>query len=179
MSFRFGNIPDEFDARDIPLYSTGTVRSLLTSSSQSTAKASTQVVLPDLPPIYNQGDIGSCVGNAVAAALRYAHRKNAGIAYADFKPSRLFIYYNARGYGDPAKMNDKLRPPNVQKRALKDSGTTNRAAIHSLLVQGVCTESTWPYGNPSSNEETDAFNNLDAKPNPVEPADWGNVISEA
>src|SRR5208282_6944555 len=47
-----------------------------------------------MPPIYNQGELGSCVANAVGAAVEYdqdvEHPANV------FQPSRLFIYYNAR-----------------------------------------------------------------------------------
>src|SRR4051812_16965636 len=45
------------------------------------------------PPVYNQGDIGSCTANAIAAALQFDRRKQ---KLAEFIPSRLFIYYNER-----------------------------------------------------------------------------------
>src|ERR1017187_4082475 len=45
------------------------------------------------PPVYNQGQIGSCTANAIAAALEFGRKKQ---KLADFIPSRLFIYYNER-----------------------------------------------------------------------------------
>src|SRR5260221_11513884 len=43
--------------------------------------------------IYNQGDLGSCTGNAVAGAFEFDRRKQ---QLPDFLRSRLFIYYNER-----------------------------------------------------------------------------------
>ena len=45
------------------------------------------------PPVYNQGNIGSCTANAIAAALQFDRKKQ---KLSDFVPSRLFIYYNER-----------------------------------------------------------------------------------
>ena len=45
------------------------------------------------PPVYNQGQIGSCTANAIAATLEFDRKKQ---KLADFIPSRLFIYYNER-----------------------------------------------------------------------------------
>ena len=45
------------------------------------------------PPVYNQGQIGSCTANAIAAALQFDRKKQ---KLSDFIPSRLFIYYNER-----------------------------------------------------------------------------------
>jgi C1A family cysteine protease len=45
------------------------------------------------PPVYNQGQIGSCTANAIAAAIEFDRKKQ---KLADFVPSRLFIYYNER-----------------------------------------------------------------------------------
>ena len=41
-----------------------------------------------LPPVYNQGNVGSCTGNALGGAVEYDDN--------GFHPSRLFIYYNER-----------------------------------------------------------------------------------
>ncbi len=46
------------------------------------------------PPVYDQGRIGSCTANAIAAALEFDVMKQ-GIKPV-FTPSRLFIYYNER-----------------------------------------------------------------------------------
>lgn len=45
-------------------------------------------------PIYNQGNLGSCVSNAISflyCAIEYKQ-----INYLNIKLSRLFIYYNGR-----------------------------------------------------------------------------------
>ncbi|HKF79169.1 MAG TPA: peptidase, partial [Candidatus Dormibacteraeota bacterium] len=46
------------------------------------------------PPVYDQGQIGSCTANAIAGAIQFDRLKNA--EQPDFVPSRLFIYYNER-----------------------------------------------------------------------------------
>ncbi len=46
-----------------------------------------------MPPVYNQGHIGSCSSNAISAAIQYQrHISNK----RDIVPSRLFTYFNAR-----------------------------------------------------------------------------------
>src|SRR5215470_18313882 len=45
------------------------------------------------PKVYNQGQIGSCTANAIAAAIEFDRKKQ---KLSDFVPSRLFIYYNER-----------------------------------------------------------------------------------
>src|SRR5262249_45386698 len=46
---------------------------------------------PSMPAVYDQGQLGSCTGNAIAAAMEF-ERDRQGLS--DFVPSRLFIYYN-------------------------------------------------------------------------------------
>ena len=46
---------------------------------------------PQFPPVFDQGQLGSCTANVIAAAFQFDQLKQ-GIA--DFTPSRLFIYYN-------------------------------------------------------------------------------------
>ena len=73
-------------------------------------------------PIYDQGDIGSCVGNGTAGVINFIQPQVA--------PSRLFIYYNARVIeGDPQQ----------------DGGAEIHDAITSVVKQGVCPESLWEY----------------------------------
>src|ERR1700692_1800905 len=45
------------------------------------------------PPVYNQGELGSCTANALAAALDYERNRQ---KMPFLNPSRLFIYYNER-----------------------------------------------------------------------------------
>lgn len=48
-----------------------------------------------MPAIYDQGQLGSCVANAVAALLQY-ERTRQGLPEGQHVPSRLAIYYGAR-----------------------------------------------------------------------------------
>jgi hypothetical protein len=52
-----------------------------------------QDLRPECPPVYDQGELGSCTANAIAAAIQFDQMKQ-GVKV--FMPSRLFIYYNER-----------------------------------------------------------------------------------
>ena len=41
-----------------------------------------------MPPVYDQGALGSCVGNAIASNVEFLLKKEKKV---DFTPSRLFI----------------------------------------------------------------------------------------
>src|SRR6266850_8559686 len=45
------------------------------------------------PPVYDQGQLGSCTANAIGGAIEFDRIKQ---SLPDFVPSRLFIYYNER-----------------------------------------------------------------------------------
>ncbi len=45
------------------------------------------------PPVYDQGQLGSCTANSISAAIEFDRLKE---KLSDFMPSRLFIYYNER-----------------------------------------------------------------------------------
>ena len=49
---------------------------------------------PQCPPIYDQGQLGSCTANAIGAAIQFDRMKQQ--LSPNFIPSRLFIYYNER-----------------------------------------------------------------------------------
>jgi C1A family cysteine protease len=80
-----------------------------------------------MPPVYNQGSLGSCTANAIGGAIEYLHEKD---GLGNLMPSRLFIYYNER-----------LKEGNVKI----DSGAQIRTGIKSVNAQGACDEETWPY----------------------------------
>ena len=80
-----------------------------------------------MPPVYDQGELGSCSANAVGASLQYNQRKQKVLV---FRPSRLFIYYNTRV---------------LEKTVDEDSGATIRNAVKSVVKCGACTETRWPY----------------------------------
>ena len=64
-------------------------------SEKQTKSVSSKFSLRNMcPPIYNQGDLGSCTANAVATAFEY-HDMKTHPADA-IRPSRLFLYYHAR-----------------------------------------------------------------------------------
>lgn len=174
---RTGNLPDDYHPKDWPLF-TKEEFGLLTSRTVSQDGRS-QVILDDLPPIYDQGDIGSCTANATLAALRYAHHKYTKIPYTHWEPSRLFLYYRARVRDDLrfADISTKDAAPDRMARAKKDSGTKNRVCINTLLIDGVCSEAMWPYGTPRS--EHDQFVNLGLPPNPLEPENMAAAEHEA
>lgn len=89
---------------------------------------------PQCPPVYDQANIGSCVGNESAFLEQFVRIKLK--LSEQFTPSRLFIYYNAR-----------LKDGTVTR----DAGTTIRNGIKVMATYGVCPEdqpkdkANWPY----------------------------------
>jgi len=83
---------------------------------------------PQCPDVYDQGQLGSCTANAIAAALEYDQMKEKQAKI--FMPSRLFIYYNERA---------------MEGTVNEDSGAQIRDGIKSVAQQGDCPETLWPY----------------------------------
>jgi len=79
------------------------------------------------PPVENQGQASSCVGNSVVGGLEFLQIRN-GVAFEDL--SRLFVYYNSRL---------------MHQQQDKDEGTYIRLAMGTLSSLGTCTEKKWPY----------------------------------
>jgi C1A family cysteine protease len=77
------------------------------------------------PAIYDQGNIGSCTAQALAAAFEIKD----GMSNT-FIPSRLFIYYNERL---------------LENSVHEDSGALLSDGIKTLETYGVCNEKDWPY----------------------------------
>ena len=77
--------------------------------------------------MYDQGQLGSCTANAIAAALEFDQMKE---KQQVFMPSRLFIYYNERV---------------MEGTVNEDSGAQIRDGIKSVAQQGDCPETLWPY----------------------------------
>lgn len=84
----------------------------------------------DMPPIYDQGELGSCTANALAAIIDYNRIKQGEVP---IWPSRLFIYYNER---------------EMEGTIYSDSGAAIRDGIKSVATTGVCPEVEWPYDIP-------------------------------
>jgi len=80
------------------------------------------------PPVYDQGQLGSCTANAIGAAFQFELMKQD--AANAFIPSRLFIYYNERV---------------IEHSVNNDGGAQIRDGIKSVNKQGVCPEILWPY----------------------------------
>jgi C1A family cysteine protease len=79
------------------------------------------------PPVYDQGQLGSCTANAIGAAMEFEQIKKKA---TPFVPSRLFIYYNERS---------------MEGTVNSDSGAMIRDGVKSVNKLGVCKETTWPY----------------------------------
>lgn len=82
---------------------------------------------PQCAPVYDQGDLGSCTGNAIAAAMQFERRKQ---GLADFLPSRLMIYFLER---------------RSENTVPYDNGAQIRDGIKAVAQYGVCPESEWAY----------------------------------
>src|SRR5689334_19544195 len=74
-----------------------------------------------MPPVYDQGRIGSCTANAIAAVVQYERAKDG--ESPDFVPSRLFIYYNERA---------------LEHTVNFDAGARLRDGIKTVHTLGVC-----------------------------------------
>ena len=174
-----GALFDPHDHRDKPLYSAEQVAVIRSSSKGPKGPKPDQVdkiVLKKLPPVYNQGRLGSCVANACCAALRYAYVKHTGKEYEDYDPSRLFAYYFGRTTGRiiSNKYVNLFNPDAIDKNV----GTWNRAVLQTFYERGVCKEYLWPYENSTVDEELGVFNTATV-PNPTRPQDWDLVQIQA
>jgi C1A family cysteine protease len=114
---RYGWVPDVPDQRDL-LY--GAVRPTFALPAHIDLR-------PNCSSVEDQGNLGSCTGNALAGAIEFLERKD-NVPFAD--ASRLFIYYNERAMEGTVK---------------SDAGAMIRDGIKTLKKQGVCTEKLWPY----------------------------------
>jgi len=118
MANSFGWLPDLPDHRDL-LY-TAPMMVLRTLPKIVDLRA-------NCPAVYEQGILGSCTANALAAAFQFEQKKQ---LIPDFIPSRLFIYYNERV---------------LLNTIYSDSGAFLRDGIKTMNMQGVCSENDWPY----------------------------------
>ena len=115
--FNFKTAP--IDTRDWPIAKLGIV---------APAKLPATVDLrPTMPAVVDQGNLGSCTANALAAAFQFDQIKQ---KIAAFPPSRLFVYYNERL---------------LEGTVNYDSGAYIRDGIKTLNTYGVCAETLWPY----------------------------------
>ena len=116
---RYGWLPDLPDARDHPYAAPPPLLQALPPSVD---------LRPGCPPPYDQGQLGSCTGNAIAGAIQFERKRQQ--LTPDFVPSRLFIYYNERV---------------IEGTVEADSGAQIRDGIKSVGTQGDCPETELPY----------------------------------
>ncbi len=102
------------------------------------------------PPVYDQGDLGSCTANAIGAALEFDQMKQR-IAEV-FPPSRLFVYYNERA---------------IEGTIDDDSGAMIRDGIKSVAKQGAPHETLWPYVIPKFRQKPPTKAYRDAAKHPA------------
>ncbi|PYI66431.1 peptidase [Arthrobacter livingstonensis] len=116
---RYGWIPDLPDQRDFHFAAPHAVQANLPPAADLT---------PHCPPVYDQGQLGSCTGNGVAGVIQFDALKE---SLADSStPSRLFIYYNERV---------------IEGTVDSDSGAQIRDGIKTVATTGACAETLWPY----------------------------------
>ncbi len=119
MSLRsYGWIPDLPDQRDL-LYAA--------PPSVLTALPTMVDLRPKCPPVYDQGQLGSCTANAIGGAFEFEQMKQ---ALAPFTPSRLFIYYTERV---------------IEHSIDSDSGAQLRDGMKVVSKLGAPPETDWPY----------------------------------
>src|SRR5437667_485721 len=80
------------------------------------------------PPVYDQGQLGSCTANAIGGAIEFDQMKEKLPQISI--PSRLFIYYNERV---------------IEGTVNTDAGAMLRDGIKTVAKQGACPELMWPY----------------------------------
>jgi C1A family cysteine protease len=113
----YGWMPDVPDQRDHVF-----------SAARVTALPPSVDLRPGCPPIYDQGQLGSCTANAIAAAIQFEQIRQK--EPQPFTPSRLFIYYNERV---------------MEHTVGQDAGAQIRDGIKSINHIGACPETDWPY----------------------------------
>jgi C1A family cysteine protease len=80
------------------------------------------------PPIYDQGNLGSCTAQAIAGVIQFDQMKENLVE--QFTPSQLFIYYNERV---------------IEGTVNSDCGAMIRTGVKSVNKDGVCPNKEWAY----------------------------------
>jgi len=102
----------------------------------------------ECPPVYDQGQLGSCTANGIGAAIEFDQMKQGS---KEFTPSRLFIYYNERA---------------IEHTVSQDSGAQVRDGIKSVATLGAPPVKEWHYDiskfadRPPAQAYTDAKQDL-------------------
>ena len=104
---------------------------------------------PHCPPVYDQGQLGSCTANSIGGAIQFEQMKQ-GIK--NFVPSRLFIYYNERV---------------LENTVNSDSGAQIRDGMKVVAKLGAPPETDWPYDITRFAEKPPAVAFTDGEKNKV------------
>jgi len=116
---RFGWVPDLPDHRD---------QTYAAPAQFLTALPTSKDLRSQCPPVYDQGQLGSCTANSIGGAIQFEQMKQ---GVRDFVPSRLFIYYNERA---------------LEGSVDSDSGAQIRDGMKVVAKLGACPEDPdWPY----------------------------------
>jgi C1A family cysteine protease len=134
---RYNWRPDRPDARDLKFKVVNPTAPTITLPPSIDLK-------PYCSPVFNQGDMGSCTGNALAGAFEYMQLKEIRnkqtvgasapeeFANAYTPASRLFIYWYERFLeGDPGV----------------DAGASLQDGVKMLNTWGCCEEALWAYSD--------------------------------
>ena len=119
----FGYLPDLPDSRD---YTSSHPKIAPLLAKKPVSVPSSVDLRPFCPPVYDQGNMGSCTANAAASLLAYHNKRSFG---KDTPPSRLFIYKSTRDL----------------MMAKGDSGAYIRTTMGSLALFGAPPEKYWEY----------------------------------
>lgn len=79
------------------------------------------------PPVYDQGQTGSCTGNSTAGVCQLKRTLEGKQNVVE--PSRSFIYYNARA---------------MEGTTGEDAGATIKDVCTGVIQNGFCSENEWP-----------------------------------
>ncbi len=85
---RYGWRPDSPDMRDFML-----------AVAPAKTLPPTLSLRKQMPPVYDQGQLGSCTANSIGGILEFNELKHQSEKDGAATPSRLFIYYNERAMG--------------------------------------------------------------------------------
>ena len=113
---RYGWRPDLPDYRD-----------LLLTALPAGALPSTVDLESTLPPVYDQGQLGSCTANGIGGLVEFVEMVQ---HEGERTPSRLFIYYGER---------------QIEGTTDQDSGAQIRDGMKVVAKLGAPPESLWPY----------------------------------
>ena len=114
-----------------------------------------------MPPVYDQGQLGSCTANATGGSVQYEQIHH---GMANFAISRLFQYYNTRS---------------LEGSTGYDSGGTIADAVKAVATWGYCPETSWGYVVSRFKQKPPASCYTAAKANELAKVDYAQVAQNA